>query len=675
LIKFKYKFIIQVFAFCGVFFALTPVYAAPQAALFLNPDSGTFLVGSTFNLSVVLDTKGNSVNTAEIEILFPSDKIQLASPSVGQSIVQLWSAPPSFSNKEGVVYFVGGIPSPGIITADGVVLTFTFRVIAPGDAEIKFGSRTSILANDGRGTDILGQKPSAFFKFLAPPPQGPAISSSSHPDQERWYKDNNPIFVWLGGAFANAFSYLIDRDPSGVPDTVSEGTASTASFNNLDNGIWYFHLRAGSDGTWGGVSSYAIKVDNLPPAAFTINVSPGKRTTNRSPIFRFFSTDSLSGFSHFEMKMIRLSGEKTFEGLFYEVSSPYQAVNIEPGRYQVVVRAYDNALNSRDESATINILGPFSKFIDLQGIDLIVFFLPWERIVNILLLILVLFLVMIFLLWREHQQHLKYVFIEDIKKTFSSVKNLWQEIKKLLNISVILIILGVLFTLSPFRAVRANELRAPEISVVPAQYYPLDEILYLGGRVEPVSKVQIQFQKQGAKPLKFNVKSDVNGEWVLAEKVPLMAGDWEVRVRLVEATKNNPEGRTSEWSNPRIFNVIVTGITIGGVNVKFAFLSFIIIFLLLLGIAAASYFILKVRRLKSDLVSKEIREARESVREGVSHIRNDLIEELRFFESSEKPLSEEQLLRKKHLVSELDRLEKEMEREISDIEHRSGSDA
>jgi len=34
------------------------------------------------------------------------------------------------------------------------------------------------------------------------------------------------------------------------------------------------------------------------------------------------------------------------------------------------------------------------------------------------------------------------------------------------------------------------------------------------------------------------------------------------------------------------------------------------------------------RRLKSDLVSKEIREAHESVREGVSHIRDDLLEEL-----------------------------------------------
>lgn len=158
----------------------------------------------------------------------------------------------------------------------------------------------------------------------------------------------------------------------------------------------------------------------------------------------------------------------------------------------------------------------------------------------------------------------------------------------------------------------------------------------------------------------------------LRKKYLLWGGNWEVRVRIVEATKNNPEGRASEWSNPRIFNVIVTGIIIGGVNIKFAFLSFVIIFLLLAGAVVVSYFILRVRRLKSDLVSKEIREAHESVREGMSHIRNDLLEELKSLESSEKPLSEEQYSKKEHLVRELDRLEREIEHEISDIERQSG---
>jgi hypothetical protein len=124
-------------SFLAPFFAL----AAPQAGLFLNPSSGSFLVGSTFDLSIILDTKGAAINTIEIELLFPPDKLQVSSPSVGKSIIQLWPAPPAFSNREGRIYFIGGIPSPGIVTSQGVVLTLTFRVIAPGEVQIKFGEK------------------------------------------------------------------------------------------------------------------------------------------------------------------------------------------------------------------------------------------------------------------------------------------------------------------------------------------------------------------------------------------------------------------------------------------------------------------------------------------------------------------------------------------------------
>lgn len=73
-------------------------------------------------------------------------------------------------------------------------------------------------------------------------------------------------------------------------------------------------------------------------------------------------------------------------------------------------------------------------------------------------------------------------------------------------------------------AIAAGELSVPTININPDIYYPFDEILYLEGRAGPISNVQVQFQKLGAKPLRFNVKSDANGEWVLAEKVPLVGG-------------------------------------------------------------------------------------------------------------------------------------------------------
>jgi len=639
---------------------------ARAAALLLHPGRGDFLVGSTFNLSIILDTKNVSINTIETELFFSPTKLQLASPSIGKSIIQLWPTTPVFSNTEGRIYFVGAVPSPGINASDGVVLTLTFRVISPGEGEIKFGEKTSVLANDGKGTDLLIQKSSAFFKFLIPPPQGPAISSPTHPDQERWYKDNNPTFIWSRGIIANKFSYLIDHDPSGIPDTSSEGMASTISFNNLDNGIWYFHLRAAIDDVWGGVSSYVLKIDNQSPAAFAVNVSPGKRTSNRNPIFRFFTTDSLSGFSHFEMKMIRLSGIKTFEAFFYEVSNPYQAINIEPGRYQVVVRAYDDALNSRDESVTINIIGPLSKFIDSEGVDLIVFFLPWNMLINVLLLILIIFIIIIFLLLRKHRHHLKHAFLEDIERFFTITKNVSNKIKRqppslliimfaVIGLSILLPHITKAVEPAPTRQVgvpisfSANvgvEPPEPVISVAPSQFYPLDEILFIEGRAAPKAKIAVNFEKLGSKSVTIIVESNSNGEWFLAQKVELSSGEWTARARIL----GDP---ASDWSSPRIIRSTVSGFIFGSIKIKYFPIAIALILLLLSSTALLAYLLWQISKVRRS-----------------AHLREDISDELEHLEKAireGKELSESEMKRRENLLLELRHAEEIIQDKFKEI--------
>lgn len=55
------------------------------------------------------------------------------------------------------------------------------------------------------------------------------------------------------------FSYSLDRDPATVPDEVSEGVQPAKTFDALQPGIWYFHLRAQDGaGNWGPPKSYAL---------------------------------------------------------------------------------------------------------------------------------------------------------------------------------------------------------------------------------------------------------------------------------------------------------------------------------------------------------------------------------------------------------------------------------
>lgn len=391
-------------------------FRVQAAALRLSPAAGSFVLGSTFDVSVVLNTQGAAVNTIEVELLFPPEKLQIANPSLGRSVVQIWASPPTFSNQEGRIYFIGGIPAPGINTSEGIVQSFTFRVVAPGEARITFGRNSSVLANDGLGTDVLKQTSPASFRLILPPAQGPEIFSPTHPEQGKWYKDPNPILKWTSVVNSQGFSYAIDHDPTGAPDTEVDTLDAEASFSDLESGIWYFHVRERAGSTWGGVSHYALNIDTIPPASFGIKTSPGERTSSKNPILRFFTTDSLSGFDHFEIKLVPLRsgpGDTTF---FFEAGSPYQLSGLEAGRYETVIRAYDKAGNFRDESVTLNILSSIFQFVSPEGVDLILFFVPWGIFLPILSLALIILLILFIRMWHRHQHHLRHAFREDFKR-------------------------------------------------------------------------------------------------------------------------------------------------------------------------------------------------------------------------------------------------------------------
>lgn len=357
-------------------------------------------------MSLILNTEGVAVNTIAAELHFPPNKLQIANPSLGKSIVQVWATQPIFSNKEGRIYFIGGIPSPGITTSQGIVQSFTFRVVAPGEAKLEFGNETQVLANDGLGTDVLRQTSPALFRFILPPAQGPEVFSPTHPEQGKWYKDTNPTLIWNKVIGSEGFSFHIDHDPSGAPDAEVDSGESQASFSNLESGTWYFHVREKAGGVWGGVSHYLVNIDTLPPAAFAVNASPGARTTSRSPILRYFTTDSLSGFDHFEVKVVSLRGAEGEAAFFFEAASPYQLSSLSAGRYEAVVRAYDKAGNVRDESVTLTILSSGFQLVTSEGIDFILFFAPWRFLLPILIFVALGFGAALWYVWNKHRHHL-----------------------------------------------------------------------------------------------------------------------------------------------------------------------------------------------------------------------------------------------------------------------------
>ena len=293
------------------------------ATLFNVAETRNVIVGETFRVSVLLNTNDNIINTIDVRIKFPSDKLQVVSPSVGKSIIGVWTAAPSFNNTTGDLHFQGGIPSPGINTSRGLISDITFRAKSVGSATISFSGDSKILLNDGFGTDVLATTQGTTVNLSLPLPSGPTVTSPTHPDQSEWYRIKTATLQWVTDyPQIEGFSYVLNSTPVDEPDDISEGTEQEVSYKNLRDGFHYFHIKALRNGKWGGTTHFALKIDATEPAEFTINVLPKVRTVSRFPVFVFNTTDSGSGISHYELRTISLdtkdaqsAAEKYEEGL------------------------------------------------------------------------------------------------------------------------------------------------------------------------------------------------------------------------------------------------------------------------------------------------------------------------------------------------------------------------
>ena len=377
------------------------------ASIYLSPSTGTFHLGSTFDVSIFVNTGGNDVNAMKINLKFDPKKIQVASPVGGKSIISVWVSQPSYSNVDGILTFQGGVPAPGFNTSSGLISTITFRAITPGSVVISVQDNSNILLNDGKGTDILSSTGRGLYDIVMPPPEGPKVFSSGHPDQNKWYKDNNPTIQWEQEGGVTDFSYSIDKDFRGFPDNISEGSGHSVSYADLEDGIWYFHIKAKKGEVWGGVTYFIINIDTTPPAAFSLELETGLASiiSTGNPIISFMTTDALSSIDHYELKNINLSAikETGYVDFFMEVTSPFR-LSLDGGTYNVIVRAFDKAGNWRDSSEKITVF-PKGKFIiTREGVNLWFFFLSWQRLILIILILIIIAVVVIF--WGR-KYHLK----------------------------------------------------------------------------------------------------------------------------------------------------------------------------------------------------------------------------------------------------------------------------
>ena len=82
---------------------------------------------------------------------------------------------------------------------------------------------------------------------------------------------NNPTFSWIPNDLSTIeYSYVFDQVPDTMPDTTTEGANTFVTYNDVPDGIWYFHVRSlDAGGNFGPPNHYKILIDTEGPVAST----------------------------------------------------------------------------------------------------------------------------------------------------------------------------------------------------------------------------------------------------------------------------------------------------------------------------------------------------------------------------------------------------------------------
>ena len=372
----RFWFFAVFFCFLFFVFGLANETKAANASLYLSPSTGSYTTGNTFLVQLKVNSGGVAINAVDGTLIFNPDKLEVISISKTDSVLSLWVQDPTFSNSLGTINFAGGKPSPGYSGAAGTVINITFRARTAGTATLTFAAG-SVLADDGKGTNILSSLGSGSYTLsgktvtpITPPaetgetytppastsntPSAPVVSSPTHANENQWYSNNDPEFTWKLPSDVTGVSLLLHEKPTANPGSESDGLLTSMKFDDVEDGIWYFHIKFRNGYGWGETTHRKILIDTQPPEPFQVVVDNDDDSTNPSPEFLFETTDSLSGIEYYEVILNKeVHGTSTAENI---KNNPYKPLPLSPGKYTLEVKAYDKARNFSQASTDLTII-------------------------------------------------------------------------------------------------------------------------------------------------------------------------------------------------------------------------------------------------------------------------------------------------------------------------------
>jgi hypothetical protein len=269
---------------------------AAAGSISATASSAKVEVGQNVSVRIRASSDGTVVNTIGADAVFTPDTLKVVSVG-GPSVITLYVTNGAVSAN--TVSIQGGI-QPATALSGSSVGTIVFRALKVGTATISIAGSSGIYANDGKGTNILVGRGSATIQIVEPapkPPTSPPKNANVPPANINLNANVPPANINL-----NANVPLADTTLPRLSTSITEGEALTY----------------------------------------------GEKAT------LVFSAEDEAGIDRYEMAYRCASCPP---GEFARVTSPV-ALNLPPGIYNVVIRAFDKAGNMAEKTLTVKFQPP-----------------------------------------------------------------------------------------------------------------------------------------------------------------------------------------------------------------------------------------------------------------------------------------------------------------------------
>lgn len=372
------------FVHCVLYIVFYSSASAADATLYISPITGTYTIGTTIPLRVMVSSGGDPVNAVEGKLTYDPKEIEVLDAVKDASVLSSWTIPPTYNNDEGVLSF-GGLLATSTVLDRGLVVSFMVRAKRSGDVRIHFATGAAVHAADGTGGNLLAALNGGIYAII--PKEGALASTSvlevdggailsevqekkdtatssdetrgevlgaatgtiitsvTHPDQALWYALATSTINWDMPEGVARVRLALDKKPEGEGVVSYEAPMHEKTVPDVDDGIWYFHLtREFADGHT-DTNAYRLNIDTTLPTNVTMSEKPRDNVADPSAVFLVSATDTFSGVDHY----LFMLDDETPISWVDDGTHEYHPHALKVGPHKLVVSAVDRAGNKSDE--------------------------------------------------------------------------------------------------------------------------------------------------------------------------------------------------------------------------------------------------------------------------------------------------------------------------------------